>query len=150
LPIVRVKLSLRTRRVRAAAALALLSVSGFAHAGPPTFGGSHFLSASAGPFDLSIAPFANGLFIGDYQLLAAAGSGFVPFFAKTNTASPGNRTDVFVSLVPARVEATRQGVAGAAFVAREPLTPALAARVNRTIRRAIDDRGARFGDALPR
>ncbi|MEP6702584.1 MAG: sialidase family protein, partial [Betaproteobacteria bacterium] len=52
-------------------------------------------SRVAGPFDLSIAPNANGLFLGDYQALATIGNVFVPFFAQTNTAEMNNRTDIF-------------------------------------------------------
>jgi len=47
-----------------------------------------------GPFDLDKAPFAGGLFLGDYQGLASIGPLFVPFFVKT-TDDPTNRNDVF-------------------------------------------------------
>jgi hypothetical protein len=51
------------------------------------------------PFDLSKAPDAGGLFLGDYQGLVSIGPIFVPFFVKT-TAGPdiSNRNDVFSHL----------------------------------------------------
>ena len=53
----------------------------------------------AGPFDLSIAPFAEGLFLGDYHGLTSIGATFVPFNVRTNSGNAGNRTDVFAGLV---------------------------------------------------
>jgi hypothetical protein len=46
-------------------------------------------------FNLSIAPNAGGLFVGDYQGLVSKGSLFVPFFVRTNAGDFANRTDVF-------------------------------------------------------
>lgn len=48
----------------------------------------------SGPFDLELAPDAEGLFLGDYQGLAADGSGALPFFVRTDTGATGP-TDVF-------------------------------------------------------
>ena len=53
----------------------------------------------SGPFDLVTAPFAEGLFLGDYQALSFVGSTFVPFYVTTNLASPVNLTDVFATLL---------------------------------------------------
>ena len=53
-------------------------------------------SHGAAPFDLAIAPFAGGLFLGDYQALTSIGDAFVPFFVQTNDGNLANRTDVFV------------------------------------------------------
>ena len=53
----------------------------------------------SGPFDLSIAPFALGLFLGDYHALTSVGATFVPFYVQTNNGNLANRTDVFASLV---------------------------------------------------
>jgi BNR/Asp-box repeat len=48
------------------------------------------------PFDLAKAPFAGGLFVGDYQSLVSIGPVFIPFFAKSTAgADTSNRTDVF-------------------------------------------------------
>ncbi|KVN41231.1 hypothetical protein WJ63_22460 [Burkholderia pyrrocinia] len=48
-----------------------------------------------GPFDLKVAPNAEGFFIGDYQGLATGpSSSFHPFFVQTNP-NLANRTDVF-------------------------------------------------------
>jgi hypothetical protein len=52
----------------------------------------------AGPFDLSTAPFAGGLFIGDYEGLAASGNAFVAVFSMTNCRLAGcesNPTDIY-------------------------------------------------------
>ncbi|MGZ9074893.1 MAG: sialidase family protein [Burkholderiaceae bacterium] len=46
-------------------------------------------------FDLATAPFARGLFIGDYQALTSANNVFVPVFVRTNSGNIANRTDVF-------------------------------------------------------
>lgn len=50
---------------------------------------------AAAAFDLSIAPIANGLFLGDYQALGTIGNVFVPFFAQTSNGDISNRTDVY-------------------------------------------------------
>jgi len=49
-----------------------------------------------GPFDLSTAPEANGLFLGDYMGLAAAGGQFAALYART-TGDAANLTDVFLA-----------------------------------------------------
>jgi hypothetical protein len=49
----------------------------------------------AGPFDMETAPNARGLFVGDYEGLAKAGSSFVAFFAMANDGNLANRTDIF-------------------------------------------------------
>ena len=46
-------------------------------------------------FDLATAPFARGLFIGDYQALTSANNVFVPVYVRTNSGDLANRTDVF-------------------------------------------------------
>ncbi|MDE2091400.1 MAG: exo-alpha-sialidase [Gammaproteobacteria bacterium] len=50
----------------------------------------------SGPFDLDLAPDAEGLFLGDYQSLAIIGQTFVPFFVQTNNQGTANRTDDYV------------------------------------------------------
>jgi hypothetical protein len=50
----------------------------------------------SGPFDLDLAPDAEGLFLGDYQSLAVIGQAFVPFFVQTNNQGSANRTDDYV------------------------------------------------------
>jgi hypothetical protein len=49
-----------------------------------------------GPFSLSDAPVAEGLFLGDYQALGAGGSEFIPVFV-TTSGDPANATDVFAA-----------------------------------------------------
>jgi hypothetical protein len=48
-------------------------------------------------FDMSIAPNAGGLFLGDYEALANIGTTFEPFFVKTDAATPP--TDVFTTFI---------------------------------------------------
>ena len=45
-------------------------------------------------FDMTAAPVANGLFVGDYQGLLSANGRFVPFYARANVGDLDNRTDV--------------------------------------------------------
>jgi hypothetical protein len=47
-------------------------------------------------FDTSMAPFARGWFLGDYEGLANDGANFKPFFVQTND-DTDNRTDVFAT-----------------------------------------------------
>ena len=42
------------------------------------------------PFDLSEAPVAGGLFVGDYHGLASEGGSFLPFFSQTHTGDPAS------------------------------------------------------------
>jgi Neuraminidase (sialidase) len=53
-----------------------------------------------GPFDLDLAPSADGLFLGDYQALVSMGAEFRPFFVKSTAAGLANRTDVFMAFGP--------------------------------------------------
>jgi len=48
-------------------------------------------------FDMSIAPNAGGLFLGDYEALTNIGNTFEPFFVKTVSSS--NPTDVFTTFI---------------------------------------------------
>ena len=50
----------------------------------------------SGPFDMDLAPQAEGLFIGDYQALAVIGQAFVPFYVQTDNAGTDNRNDTWV------------------------------------------------------
>lgn len=56
-------------------------------------------SRVAGPFDLSIAPFAMGLFLGDYMSLVTRGTEFIPFFGMTNNGNLDNRTDIWAAFM---------------------------------------------------
>jgi hypothetical protein len=55
----------------------------------PTFDASTKLD---GPFNILAAPWAGGYFLGDYQGLVATGTGFVPFYVKTNCSDGGPST----------------------------------------------------------
>jgi hypothetical protein len=52
-----------------------------------------------GPFDMETAPNANGLFVGDYEGLAPAGTKFLSVFGKANDGNTSNRTDIVSSLI---------------------------------------------------
>lgn len=73
-------------------------------------------------FDLTTAPFANGLFVGDYTGLADIDGRFVPFHARTTAQGEDNLTDVVaVSLakVPALVAAQTPAAKRAEIRARQ-------------------------------
>jgi hypothetical protein len=57
-------------------------------------------TALAGPFDLQIAPFAQGYFLGDYQGLGWDGAAFVSFFAAGNSGNVADRTSLVFRRVP--------------------------------------------------
>jgi BNR repeat-like domain len=48
----------------------------------------------AEPFDMTTAPIANGMFVGDYHGLVSADGRFVPFYGRANTGDFVNRTDI--------------------------------------------------------
>jgi hypothetical protein len=50
----------------------------------------------SGPFDLDLAPEAEGLFLGDYQSLAVIGNAFVPFYVQTTDEGTADRTNTYV------------------------------------------------------
>ena len=50
----------------------------------------------SGPFDMQLAPQAEGLFIGDYQALTVIGQAFVPFYVQTDNAGTADRNDAWV------------------------------------------------------
>ena len=50
----------------------------------------------SGTFSLLAAPFAEGLFLGDYQALVTSGSEYLPVFV-TSAKDPANRTDVYIA-----------------------------------------------------
>lgn len=64
-------------------------------------GGATWSEARITPtsFDMDTAPFARGLFLGDYQGLANNGAAFKSFFVKTNSGNTANRTDVFATTI---------------------------------------------------
>jgi hypothetical protein len=101
-------------------------------------------SRVAGPFDLATAPFSEGFFLGDYQALIAIGDLFVPFYATTNGADLGNRSDVLDSLVSsagtaARIERIGETEASTHAPTAVPLTttPELARQLTAGIARTM-------------
>jgi hypothetical protein len=114
--------------------------------GAPTLATDYWLTTSAdgatwneshvaGPFDFTTAPFAEGLFLGDYQALTSIGSSFVPFYVATNAASPTNLTDVFATLLTTSV--VTPGQAKAAGTWRALTAPALP--MTRDVRQMLSD-----------
>lgn len=91
-------------------ALPLLTDSWLARS---TDGGATWRDLRIGePFDMNAAPFARGLFVGDYQGLASVGGEFLPFFARTNSGQVDNRTDIVaVSLANVPRDNAKQRVA---------------------------------------
>jgi hypothetical protein len=81
----------------------------------------------AGPFDFATAPFALGLFLGDYQALTSIGNTFVPFYVTTNANSSTNLTDVFATLLTTSVviPTTAEAAKAAAQAMRAVAAPAL-------------------------
>jgi hypothetical protein len=103
-------------------------------------------SRITGPFDLAIAPVAEGLFLGDYQALTSIGTLFVPFYVQTNTGDAANRTDVFATLASsvgtARALAAEAKESGVRSVAAEPMamTPQLAQKLRDAATTAVQRR----------
>jgi hypothetical protein len=93
----------------------------------------------AGPFDFVTAPFALGLFLGDYQALTSIGNTFVPFYVTTNASSPTNLTDVFATLLTTSVPIP--GAAEAAKVAAQTMRAVSAPALPMTseVQRSLSD-----------
>jgi hypothetical protein len=108
----------------------------------------------AGPFDLSIAPNALGLFIGDYHALTSIGTTFVPLFVQTNNGNLANRTDVFATLVNSAGTATKAAAASASgrgvpvlaqTASPFAMTPDLAQRLQLAAQRMLERRRSEHG-----
>jgi hypothetical protein len=54
----------------------------------------------AGPFDEEQAPFAVGLFLGDYEGMVTTGNTFGSFFVQADSRAAGNPTDAFFATLP--------------------------------------------------
>jgi hypothetical protein len=98
----------------------------------------------ASTFDYGTAPFARGLFLGDYMGLTSMGATFVPVYALANSGNATDRTDVFASLVSSTGAAAAKE-AGVTFDAGPPtealpLTPELDAALAASVRRTLERR----------
>ena len=136
-------------------------------AGAPTFAADAWLATSldglnwseihvAGPFDLTTAPYSEGLFLGDYQGLVSSGDTFIAFYAATNGVSPGNGNDVFSALravsvvIPSSADARAAKAMAAKSAPALAMTPALeqvlteSARL--TLKRRFTERGSTPND----
>lgn len=51
----------------------------------------------AEPFDMTLAPVANGMFVGDYQGLTSVAGRFLPFYGRTSAGDTANRTDILAA-----------------------------------------------------
>jgi hypothetical protein len=117
-----------------------------------------------GPFDLSTAPDAGGLFLGDYQGLASVGVLFVPLYTRT-TGDPANPTDVFaVPLAPGGTGAAGRAALGERMATdggesperRAPaagpvrVTPAMRQRAQESILRTMEARIPGWGEVVSR
>lgn len=64
-----------------------------------TNGGASWQERQRGPtFDMVTAPYADGYFVGDYEVLGHQDDTFLPFFAQANSGHLWNRTDVFAAV----------------------------------------------------
>lgn len=100
-------------------------------------------SRIAEPFDLNLAPNADGLFVGDYEALAEGAGTFVPFYVQTNNDGTANRTDVYV-LPPQAQTALVRRVQARSSPAQPVVSPAFRRRVGnnliRQVRREFQER----------
>jgi hypothetical protein len=94
----------------------------------------------AGSFDFTAAPFAEGLFLGDYQGLSYSGSTFVPFYATTNSLVANNRTDIFSSLMTTSVVVPSIGPMEAHSAPLPVVTPELARLLSSSARLTLKRR----------
>lgn len=109
-------------------------------------------------FDMSIAPFANGLFVGDYQGLVSADGHFVPFYGRANSGDSVNRTDIVAAPLadlgfPAAPK-TRAAMLADMRARQAPpafrVTPALRLRVAANLKRRVKQPpGFRSGWVMP-
>lgn len=112
----------------------------------------------AEPFDMSTAPFANGLFVGDYQGLVSVDARFVPFYGRANSGDTANRTDI-VAAPLADIASPQAPKTRAAMLsemrARQVsptfrVTPALRVRVAANLKRRVKQPpGFRSGWVMP-
>ena len=101
----------------------------------------------AGPFDLAVAPNANGLFVGDYMSLAGRGSEFLALFGATNNGNFANRTDIGLAFVGAAAgAAAKAGLDKNMYMAKSApamvIQGAIADRHDAAIRAAMQRRVA--------
>lgn len=113
-------------------------------------GASWYDTRIAGPFDLGTAPNAGGLFLGDYQGLAAAGTRLVPLYARTTGSTGSDRTALHAAPLDPPFDALPATIAGGKreAVADAAVPYALRVAVDRQLRRRLPPRRA-GGGLLP-
>ena len=93
----------------------------------------------SGPFNLALAPNAEGLFLGDYQGLATDGTDPFPFFVRTVSGATGP-TDVFA--FPPALSTPLMMAISAGYTARtakpRPIPVAAQKRIDQNLRRVIE------------
>lgn len=112
-------------------------------------------TAVLAPFDMSNAPDARGLFLGDYHGLVAAGSTFVPLLGVA-TGGTTNRSEIVAVRMPANLAAS-SATQRRAFALAAPLDQAAEARLRaashgaivRTMERRLPGWAERVGAAPP-
>ena len=100
-------------------------------------------SRIAATFDYHTAPFARGLFLGDYMGLTSAGTTFIPVYALANTGDLGNRSDILAtrqSTIGASAESWPSGPPTAALVPTPELARAFADAARLTLERRAERR----------
>ena len=91
----------------------------------------------SGPFDLAVAPIADGeLFVGDYQGIAGANGVFAALFARTN-ADASNRTDITASVFRSAIAAGGKTAYRARRAPPLAITPELQERWQRSIDKTL-------------
>lgn len=112
----------------------------------------------ADAFDMSVAPFANGLFVGDYNGLVSAEGRFVPFYGRANSGDTANRTDIVAAPLAdlgfPQAPKTRAAMLAEMRARQVPLTfrvtPALQLRVAANLKRRVKQPpGFRSGWVMP-
>jgi hypothetical protein len=102
----------------------------------------------AGPFNYATASFVGGLFLGDYMSLVTRGDQFIPFFGITSGGTV-NRSDIAIAFVAppastlARADASARDdpmIYRAESKSAMPLAPALASKLDATVREAMQRR----------
>jgi len=97
-------------------------------------------------FDLDMAPYAEGLFVGDYQGLVSRGGQFVPLFVRTNAGDVANRTDLFSAPT---VSAAPSAPAAADLAESLRIATAQPPPISAALRKRVHENIVRNAEGLP-
>jgi hypothetical protein len=96
-------------------------------------------------FNLNTAPFANGIFLGDYQALASNGSAFSALYARTTGRAAGDTTEiVFANLADGSLKRSAAGYRASPAPRDFVVTPELGDLVRQNIERTIAARREKY------